>query len=80
MVVQAKPHDDLTEGDSIEKTYWNNLTVESDLVDSRQYFVATEDLPSLCHAEYQPLETLILSMAEQLKGDHQLLLDRDQDE
>ncbi|PVF98010.1 hypothetical protein CPB86DRAFT_390372 [Serendipita vermifera] len=71
--MQAKPLYDRAVSDRIKHSHWVNFTAEND---ERRFFIDGIS-PGTCHPDYEPLETLLSSMAEQLKGDPEILDDSD---
>jgi hypothetical protein len=78
--IHAKPEFNNDKNDLITSSHWGNLTGGSDSDDPRIYFIGGQAFPPVCHAEYQPLETLLELMSKQLRAAPELLPDRDQDE
>lgn len=71
--IQAKPLDDKATDSRIKQLHWNTFT---GVDDGRRIFIEDIDRGT-CHPQYQPLERLLSSMAEQLKGDPDVLDDSD---
>ncbi|PVF91556.1 hypothetical protein CPB86DRAFT_878448 [Serendipita vermifera] len=70
--VQAKPLTPEDDNNVIRKRLWDDLTCGDDVQDSR--FPLVDRFPRfVCHPAYQPLELLLKKMADQLKGDYELL-------
>ncbi|PVF98075.1 hypothetical protein CPB86DRAFT_759228 [Serendipita vermifera] len=78
--MQVKPENDTTNVDTIKKSHWSAFTGGVDSDDPRKFFIGTDFPEGVCHPKYQALEELLDLMADQLRGDHSLLEDRDRDE
>ncbi|PVF98013.1 hypothetical protein CPB86DRAFT_873653 [Serendipita vermifera] len=76
--MHARPADDKLESDCIRRTDWVDFTAGIGSDDRRRIFIDGKGINrEMFHPEYQPLEALLSSMANQLKGDHEMLGDSD---
>jgi hypothetical protein len=66
--------------DPIREHHWIFLTKGTCSDDPRTYFMERIKFPEVCHDQYMLLENLLALMASQLKGPHELLPDRNQEE
>ncbi|PVF98014.1 hypothetical protein CPB86DRAFT_873654 [Serendipita vermifera] len=76
--MQAKPLRDKLKNDVIRETDWDDFTAGVDADDRRGIFIDGKGISlGTCHPKYAPLETLLRSMSDQLKGYHEILDDSD---